>query len=106
MNWSFSFSESELAEIRQLEDENGKLLLAFVCISEIEDSFKSELALLYPGELKECIYMDEKNDGAQRLNIKYKKGTRGLSAYGSKRADLLNEKNNTIRIERDRLGKL
>lgn len=106
LNWQFSFSEAEIEEIRKLEEEKEKLILGFVCINDFQERFKSELALLYPGELKECLYIDEEYEGSQRLNIKYKKGNRGLNAYGIKRADYLNEQNNKIRVERDRLIKL
>jgi len=44
--------------------------------------------------------------GTARLSVKAVKGSPWLRLYGSKRADMLDGKDNTIKIERNRLGNL
>lgn len=108
LNWQFSFSESEIEEIMKYERGHEELKIALVCVNEEDTSFKSEIALLTAGEFKECVYCDgnESAPERQRLNIRYKKGSRGLRAYGFKRPDKLDDKEYSLTIERDRLVKL
>jgi hypothetical protein len=44
--------------------------------------------------------------GTARLSVKAVNGSPWLRIYGSKRADMLDGKDNTIRIERSRLSNL
>jgi hypothetical protein len=107
--WSFTFSDRELEEINKLKDENKDktLVFAFICSQKQLSDYNQEIAVVYWDEFTECIDMNKKDyRGTARLSVKLMKGAKALRIYGSKRADVLDGKDNTIKIERNRLSSL
>jgi len=99
--WQFVFSRDEVDFIRKYEENNKTLYFALICGQErLQDS---ELAILSLDEVKDCLDVDYDRE-SYRITIKCERGAHGLKAYGTGRADLLEEKDNTIRISRDLLS--
>lgn len=99
--WQFSFSTEEIQFIRNY-DGNGKRLY-FVLICGRDKLQNSEIAILSLEEVKDCLDVDFDRE-SYRIVIKLEKGTHGLKAYGTGRADILNGRDNTIRLRRDILS--
>jgi hypothetical protein len=107
--WSFTFSDRELVEIKKLRDENKDktLVFAFICSQKQLSDYNQEIAVVYWDEFIECIDINKKDyRGTARLSVKLVKGSKALRIYGSKRADVLDGKDHTIKIERNRLSSL
>lgn len=96
--WQFIFSPDEVEFIRKHEDTNHTLFFVLICGQErMQDS---EIAILTLNETKDCLDVNYDRE-SYRITIKYEKGTHGLKAYGTGRADLLEGRDNTIRVSRD-----
>ncbi|KYD35381.1 hypothetical protein B4114_1194 [Geobacillus stearothermophilus] len=133
--WSFSFSDNEIEEITKIHQENNKekihgqwfalhsgmkitthqrgiftekeLIFAFICSQKQLSDYNQVIAIVYWDEFLECVDIEkEQVRGTARLAVKAVKGSPWLRIYGSKRADRLDGKDNTIKIERNRLGNL
>jgi hypothetical protein len=106
----FSFTDSELEEIIKIRHENNKkkeLIFAFICGQKQLSDYNQVIAIVYWNEFIECVDIEkEQIRGTARLSVKAVKGSPWLRIYGSKRADMLGGKDNTIKIERNRLGNL
>lgn len=103
--WQFNFSEDEVNRIKELkEKEQGKeLLFALICgKQELKDS---EIAVLKFDEVIDCLGInnDKNINESFRISIRYEKNAKGLRVYGNGRDEKINGKDNTIRIERDRI---
>lgn len=108
--WSFSFSDNEIEEITKIHQENNKekeFIFAFICGQKQLSDYKQIIAIVYWDEFLECVDIEkEQIRGTARLSVKAVKSSPWLRIYGSKRADMLDGKDNTIRIERSRLSSL
>lgn len=108
--WSFSFSDNEIEEITKIHQENNKekeFIFAFICSQKQLSAYNQVIAIVYWDEFLECVDIKkEQVRGTARLAVKAVKGSPWLRIYGSKRADMLDGKDNTIKIERNRLGNL
>ncbi|MGG0936980.1 hypothetical protein ABHN11_12830 [Brevibacillus centrosporus] len=99
--WQFVFSPDEIDYIQNFEENNKSIYFALICGQErLQDS---EIAILTLGEAKDCLDLKFKRD-SYRITIKSEKGIHGLKAYGTGRADILDGKDNTIRVPRDMLA--
>jgi len=96
--WQFNFNPEEVKYIRNYK-ENG-LKLYFILICGQKKLQNSEIAILSLEEAKDCLDVDYERE-RYRITIKWEKGIHGLKAYGTGRADILNGRDNTIRISRD-----
>lgn len=98
--WQFIFSPDEVEYIRSYVG-NGKLYFVLICgRDKLQDS---EIAILSLDEVRDCLDVDYDRE-SYRITIRWEKGTHGLKAYGTGRADILDGKDNTIRIPRDILS--
>ncbi|NUK29314.1 hypothetical protein HT574_04105 [Parageobacillus sp. VR-IP] len=108
--WSFPFSDNELEEIIKIYHENNKkkeFIFAFICGQKQLSGYNQVIAIVYWDEFLECVDIEkEQIRGTARLSVKAVKGSPWLRIYGSKRADMLDGKDNMIKIERDRLADL
>jgi hypothetical protein len=96
--WQFSFSHDEIEKIRHFNDGNKKHYFALICGKK---SFKgSEIAMLSLTEAKECLDPNYARD-SYRISVKVEKGKHGIRVYGTGRADIVEGKDNTIRVSRD-----
>lgn len=106
----FPFSDNELEEIIKIHHENSKekeFIFAFICGQKQLSDYNQVIAIIYWDEFLECVDIEkEQIRGTARLLVKAVKGSPWLRIYGSKRADMLDGKDNTIRIERSRLSSL
>ena len=66
---------------------------------------ETEIVILSLDEAKSCLGF-EFDIGVHRITVKYEKGTHGLRVYGTGRADILNEVDNTINVSRDIISDL
>jgi hypothetical protein len=98
--WQFTFSPEEIQYIRTYTEDGHKLFFALICGQE--DLQNSEIAFLSLDEVKDCLDVDYERP-SYYINIKVVKGSRVLRAHGTGRSDLLNDKDNTIRIQRNYL---
>lgn len=106
-NWSFVFTEKELVEIQRLRDRDESLIFAFICCQKKLNAQNQEIAIVHWDEFIECVDIEkEAIKGTQRLSVKLIKGARTFRIYGSKKSDMLEQKDNTIRIDRNRLENL
>nr|WP_255706922.1 MULTISPECIES: hypothetical protein [unclassified Anoxybacillus] len=107
--WSFTFSDNEIQEIINVHQGNPDkmLIFAFICgQKQISDS-NQIIAIVHWDEFVACVDVNKKQSrGTPRLSVKAVKGSPRFRIYGSKRADMLDGKDNTIRIERNRLKTL
>ena len=107
--WSFSFSDNEIEEITKIHQRNKEktLIFAFICGQKQLSDYNQIIAIVYWDEFLECVDIEkEQIRGTARLSLKAVKSSPWLRIYGSKRADMLDGKDNTIRIERSRLSSL
>lgn len=108
--WSFPFSDNEIEEISKIHHENNKekeFIFAFICGQKQLSDYNQVIAIVYWDEFIECVDIEkEQIRGTARLSVKAVKGSPRLRIYGSKRADMLDGKDNTIKIERNRLADL
>jgi hypothetical protein len=108
--WSFSFSDNEIKEINKLHLESSKekeIIFAFICAQRQLNDSNQVIAIVHWNEFLECVDIQKQQTrGTSRLSIKAVKGSPKLRLYGSKRADVLDGKDNTIKIERNRLNSL
>lgn len=99
-----------LATITKIHHENNKekeLIFAFICGQKQLSDYNQVIAIVYWDEFLECVDIEkEQIRGTARLSVKAVKGSPWLRLYGSKRTDMLDGKDNTIKIERNRLGNL
>ncbi|SKA96914.1 hypothetical protein SAMN05443428_12310 [Caloramator quimbayensis] len=103
--WQFSFSGDEVQKIKELkEKEQGKELL-FALICGKQELKESEIAVLKFDEVVDCLGLnnDERTNESYRISIRYEKNAKGLRVYGNGRDEKINGKDNTIKIERDRI---
>jgi len=99
--WNFTFNKKEIEEIKRLLNNEGNLYFAFVCGQKEFETGNCEITLLSAEQLKECINIENPYGDQERLSIRKNKGAHSLSVYGSKKADKLNNEDNTIKISRD-----
>lgn len=105
--WSFVFTDKELQEIKSLKEENESLIFAFICCQKNINDTNQEIAIVNWNEFIECVDVDKEAIlGTPRLSIKLIKGARSFRIYGSKLSDRLEERDSTIRIERNRIATL
>ncbi|MFC0297477.1 hypothetical protein [Geobacillus jurassicus] len=108
--WSFVFGDNEISEISKIHLENSKekeIIFAFICAQKQPSDSNQIIAIVRWDEFLECVDLQKAQvRGTPRLSIKAVKGSHKLRLYGSKRADVLDGKDNTIRIERNRLSSL
>ncbi|WP_340673624.1 hypothetical protein [Brevibacillus agri] len=96
--WQFIFSPEEVEYIREYKEIKTTLYFALICGQErMQDS---EIAILSLDQVKDCLDVHYGRE-SYRITIKREKGTHGLKVWGTGRADLLDGKDNTIRIPRD-----
>ncbi len=96
--WQFVFSNDEIEVIKNYKDNGKKFIFALICGQEkFQDS---EISILSLDEMKDCLGIEYDYE-TYRITVKAEKGVHGLKIYGSGRADILNEKDNTIRVPRD-----
>lgn len=106
-NWSFVFTDNEIAEIKNLKNEKKQLIFAFICCQKEIASSNQEIAIVYWDEFIQCLDINkEVFKNRPRLSIKLIKRARAFRIYGSRKADMLEEKDNTLKIERNRLDNL
>jgi len=99
--WQFIFSPDEVEYFRKYKENGTKLYFVLICgCDKLQDS---EIAILSLDEVKDCLDIDYDRE-SYRITIKWEKGIHGLKAYGTGRADILDGKDNTIRISRDMLS--
>ncbi|QRG65971.1 hypothetical protein [Brevibacillus choshinensis] len=99
--WQFAFSHDEIEFLKNFRKNGRKLCFALICGQEkLQDS---EIAILSFEEAKDCLDLHYKRE-SYRITIKSEKGIHGLKAYGTGRSDILDGKDNTIRIRRDILA--
>ncbi|ADD03134.1 conserved hypothetical protein [Thermoanaerobacter italicus Ab9] len=96
--WQFIFSRDEIEFIKDYKENEKKLYFALICGQE--NLQNSEIALLSLEEAKDCLDIYYERD-SYRITVKREKGIHGLKVYGTGRADVINGKDNTIRISRD-----
>ncbi|GMO01560.1 hypothetical protein PthstB1num2_36000 [Parageobacillus thermoglucosidasius] len=83
------------------------MIFAFICGQKQLSDYNQVIAIVYWDEFLECVDIEkEQIRGTARLSVKAVKGSPWLRLYGSKRTDMLDGKDNTIKIERNRLGNL
>ncbi|MFS0567210.1 hypothetical protein [Brevibacillus invocatus] len=96
--WQFIYSPEEVGYIREYKEINTTLYFAQICGQErMQDS---EIAILSLDQVKDCLDVHYDRE-SYRITIKSEKGTHGLKAYGTGRSDLLEGRDNTLRISRD-----
>ncbi|BDG35342.1 hypothetical protein B4119_1369 [Parageobacillus caldoxylosilyticus] len=84
-----------------------EFIFAFICSQKQLSDYNQVIAIVYWDEFIECVDIEkEQVRGTARLSMKAVKGSPWLRIYDSKRADMLDGKDNTIKIERDRLADL
>lgn len=103
--WQFNFSEDEVQKIKELEEkERGKeLLFAFICGKQ--ELKESEIVILNFYEIVDCLGLknNTKMSESYRISIRYEKNAKALRVYGNGRDEKVNGKDNTLKIERDRV---
>ncbi|NNV00782.1 hypothetical protein [Geobacillus sp. DSP4a] len=108
--WSFVFSDHEIAEINKIDLEHSQekeIVFAFVCAQKQPSDSNQVIAIVRWNEFLECVDLQRQQvRGTPRLSIKAVKDSPKLRLYGSKRADVLDGKDYTIKIERNRLNSL
>lgn len=107
--WSFSFSDNEIEEIINIHQENQEktLIFAFICGQKQVSDYNQIIAIVYWDEFVACVDIDKKQfRGTPRLSVRAVKGSPRLRIYWSKRADMIDGKDNTIKIERNGLREL
>lgn len=106
-NWSFVITDKELQEIKNIKEKKERLIFAFICCQKKLNDRNQEIAIVHWDEFIQCVDIDRSDyKSTQRLSIKLVKGARSFRIYGSKKSDLLEGKDNTLRIERNRLANL
>ncbi len=102
--WHFNFSYDEVQSIKNYEEKDKNYYFALIC--GYQDNFQeSEIAILTLEQVKNCLDIDYKRE-SYRISIKVEKGGHGLKVYGTGRSDILNGKDNTIRVQRDLVSSL
>lgn len=101
--WNLMITESEADEMNRLISENDSLLFIIICAYKQVRTNNTEIAALYPSELKSCIDLDCKINKNLRLSMKH---SLNLSIYGTHRADKIEGEDNTIKIPRRRILEL
>ncbi len=107
--WSFTFSDNEIQEIINVRQNysDKTLIFAFICGQKQVSDNNQIIAIVYWDEFIACVDVNKQQSrGKPRLSVKVIKGSPRFRIYGSKRADLLDGKDNTIKIERNRLREL
>nr|WP_216367375.1 hypothetical protein [Anoxybacillus sp. EFIL] len=107
--WSFTFSDNEIQEIINVHQNHSDktLIFAFICGQKQVSDNNQIIAIVRWDEFVACVDVNKQQSrGTPRLSVKVIKGSPRFRIYGSKRADLLDGKDNTIRIERNRLREL
>ena len=105
--WAFNFTDKELQEIKNLVEENGSIQFACICCQKSINDTNQEIAIVYWDEFIQCVDIEKVEfQGTQRLSVKLMKGARTFRIYGSKLPDRLEEQDNTIKIERNRITTL
>ena len=72
----------------------------------VEDFKNSEIAIAKLEELKECINPECEKNESNRVTIYKMPYSPVLRMYGTKRADIKDEKDNTIHLKRSRINEL
>lgn len=96
--WSFSFSNDEIEMIKEYENNGKKYLFALIC-GDHERMQNSEIAVLTLSQAKNCLDIAHRRE-SHRITVKKERGRRGLGVYGTGRSDMLNGRDNTLRIAR------
>ena len=92
--WNVIITKSEANEMNKL------LLFVIICAHKQVKTNNTEIAVLYPKELKECIDLDCGINKNLRLSIRKVKHSPNLYIYGTHRADKVAGRDNTIKIPR------
>ena len=102
-HWTFNFSDSEIDAVQKLFQKSGKVKLALICAKK--GLAESELAVIDYHEAIDCLGV---NAGVKnyKIDIKTVDGKHGLKMYGSGRSDMINGKDNTLKISRKDLVQL
>ncbi|WP_139492168.1 hypothetical protein [Brevibacillus dissolubilis] len=106
-SWAFTFTEAEIEEIKELKKHSGKVVFALICSQKQLNDYNQEIAIVSWDEFIQCVQINKQEyKGSPRLSVRLMKGSHYLRIYGSGRADMLGNQDNTIKIERNRLSSL
>lgn len=95
--WNFSFTESQIDEIRTIKTENRKLFFVFVCGRQSLN--KSKIAVVPQDIIHQCIDTNRTDKyKSQSIKIRLIKGHWDFDVYGTARADMINNTDNTFKV--------
>lgn len=95
--WNFSFTESQIDEMKKIEEDNRNLYFAFICGQKALN--KSKIAVVPKEIIFQCIDIDRiQKYKSQSVKIKLIKSQRDFNIYGTARADKENGKDNTLSV--------
>jgi len=102
-HWIFNFSQAEIDKLQELHQEKGRVKVILICAKEALSD--SELAIVDYEDAMDCLGVTSGVKG-YRINIKSYQKKHGLRMYGSGRSDMVNGKDNMLKISRKELLEL
>lgn len=102
-NWVFNFTLEEVKKLEELYAVNFRVKLVLICLKE--GLVGCEMAIINYDKAMDClgVYLGVKT---YRVNIKAIDGKHGLRMYGSGRSDMIDGKDNTLRVDRNAINAL
>lgn len=102
--WTFNYTNNNIEEIEMYANKNEDIIFGFICA--YKDLRNSETGIAYLKELKKCMDPDCKVNKSKRVTIYKKSYSPVLRMYGTKRADMKDQQDNTIHLDRVRINEL
>ena len=102
--WLFNYTDNNIEEIKKYIDKGDNIIFAYICA--YNDYKNCEIAIAKLEELKKCINPECKINKSNRVSIFKVPNSPVLRMYGTKRADKLNNEDNTIHLKRNRINEL
>ncbi|NMA95104.1 MAG: hypothetical protein GX974_03600 [Clostridiales bacterium] len=102
--WNFTYTDNDIKEIKKYSDKSENILFVFICT--YRDFNNTEIGIATLEELLECIRLDCTVNKNNRTTIIKVPNSPALRMYGTKRADMINNKDNTIHLSRSRINGL
>ena len=102
--WTFQYTDNNIEEIKGYIDKGDNIIFAYICA--YNDYKNSEIAIAKLEELKKCINPECEINKSNRVSIYKVPGSPVLRMYGTKRADMINNADNTIHLKRSRINEL
>lgn len=102
--WTFNYTDNNVEEINSYIEDDKNLIFAYIC--SYYNLLNTEIAIADLGELKKCVDPENEKNETNRVTIYKKANSPVLRMYGTKRADIKDEEDNTIHLSRNRINEL